>query len=145
VANADGTLTKAGGRVVKNVAGYDLNKLYTGSLGTVGVIVELSFKLHPLPQQEATVVAIFPNPELAAEVSERVLRSPLGPTAIEIVNGRAAATIAGGLSVTASATRSRGGIGRHSASLAMRRIRGNRCSRLLCRQPWRSRRTDGWR
>src|SRR5688500_7991157 len=99
VANADGTLTKAGGRVVKNVAGYDLNKLYTGSLGTVGVIVELSFKLHPLPQQEATVVAIFPNPELEAEVSATVLRSPLGPTAIEIVNGRAAATIAGGLSV----------------------------------------------
>src|SRR6185295_5876810 len=52
VVNADGVISKAGGRVVKNVAGYDLNKLYVGSLGTVGVVVELSFKLHPLPQAQ---------------------------------------------------------------------------------------------
>src|SRR5215213_7653709 len=59
IANSNGVLTKAGGRVVKNVAGYDLNKLYTGSLGTLGVIVELSLKLHPLPERRATVLAGF--------------------------------------------------------------------------------------
>src|ERR687883_1494657 len=59
VANPDGTLTRAGGRVVKNVAGYDLTKLYIGSLGTLGVIVELSFKLAPIPPVLSTVVGSF--------------------------------------------------------------------------------------
>ena len=90
VANADGVLTKAGGRVVKNVAGYDLNKLYTGSLGTVGVIVELSFKLHPLPQSQGTVVAAFSELEAAEAVVRRVMRSPLGPAALEVFDVRAA-------------------------------------------------------
>ena len=59
VVNADGIISKAGGRVVKNVAGYDLNKLYVGSLGTVGIIAELSFKLHPLPQAQGMLLASF--------------------------------------------------------------------------------------
>ncbi|RZH99970.1 FAD-binding oxidoreductase, partial [Staphylococcus condimenti] len=46
----DGTVAKAGGKVVKNVAGYDLSKLFTGSLGTLGVIVEANFRLHPVPK-----------------------------------------------------------------------------------------------
>ena len=66
VVNADGVISKAGGRVVKNVAGYDLNKLYVGSLGTVGVIVELSFKLHPLPQAQGMLLASFASAEDAA-------------------------------------------------------------------------------
>ncbi len=52
VVTADGKLTRAGGKVVKNVAGYDLCKLYIGSLGTLGVIVESTFKTVPLPQAE---------------------------------------------------------------------------------------------
>ena len=56
--------------MVKNVAGYDLNKLYTGSLGTLGVIVELSFKLHPLPQTRGTVLANFDDLDAAASRSE---------------------------------------------------------------------------
>ena len=100
VANADGLLTKAGGRVVKNVAGYDLNKLYTGSLGTLGVIVELSFKLHPLPQSRATVLATFDDLDAAAAVVARVMRSPLGPAALEVVTSAGEEALPSSLPVT---------------------------------------------
>jgi glycolate oxidase FAD binding subunit len=81
VANTDGTLTRAGGRVENNVAGYDLNKLYVGSLGTLAVIVELSFKLAPVPPATATVVG-----RASAAAIDQVLHSPLAPTAIELVS-----------------------------------------------------------
>ncbi|MBV9171642.1 MAG: FAD-binding oxidoreductase [Chloroflexi bacterium] len=90
VANPDGTLTRAGGRVVKNVAGYDLNKLYIGSLGTLAVIVELSFKLAPIPPAAATIVGAFSSPDAAGSAVSAVLRSPLAPLAIELLNGQAA-------------------------------------------------------
>jgi glycolate oxidase FAD binding subunit len=51
---ADGTIAKSGGKVVKNVAGYDIHKLMTGAFGTLGVITEVTFRLHPLPQSSAT-------------------------------------------------------------------------------------------
>ena len=57
VALADGTSIRAGGRVVKNVAGYDLCKLFTGSYGTLGIITELTFKLRPVPEKQVTVLA----------------------------------------------------------------------------------------
>lgn len=60
VVTAEGRITRAGGRVVKNVAGYDLCKLYIGSLGTLGVIVEATFKLAPLPKAERTLAIGFP-------------------------------------------------------------------------------------
>src|SRR5256885_307685 len=52
---ADGVVAKAGGKVVKNVAGYDLGKLVTGSFGTLGLIAECAFRLHPLPVAAAVV------------------------------------------------------------------------------------------
>jgi len=55
VALPDGTLAKSGGKVVKNVAGYDLSKLFTGALGTLGVIVQAIFRLHPLPRQSRSL------------------------------------------------------------------------------------------
>jgi glycolate oxidase FAD binding subunit len=55
LALADGTLARSGGKVVKNVAGYDLPKLATGALGTLGVITQAIFRLHPLPQQTRTL------------------------------------------------------------------------------------------
>lgn len=82
VVGADGRVTRAGGRVVKNVTGYDLNKLYVGSLGTLAVLAEVSFKLHPLPRLTRTVWASFPDADGAMTAVLRLLRSPLAPLAI---------------------------------------------------------------
>ena len=57
----DGRKAKGGGRVVKNVAGYDMMKLFIGSQGTLGVITGASFKLFPAPRQTRTFVADFPH------------------------------------------------------------------------------------
>ena len=69
VATPNGRMTRAGGRVVKNVAGYDLCKLYIGSLGTLGVIVEATFKTLPLPKAERTLRFEFPGPGAACETA----------------------------------------------------------------------------
>ena len=66
VALADGSVAKSGGKVIKNVAGYDLAKLFTGSFGTLGAILELSVRLHPLPQATATAVGHTRSPHLLA-------------------------------------------------------------------------------
>ena len=66
LALADGTLVKCGGRVVKNVAGYDMQKLAVGSIGTLAVIVEATFKLAPLPPAQETLVATFASVDEAA-------------------------------------------------------------------------------
>jgi glycolate oxidase FAD binding subunit len=66
MALADGTIVKGGGRVVKNVAGYDMQKLAVGSLGTLGVVVEATFKLAPLPPAQETLLAQFEGIEAAA-------------------------------------------------------------------------------
>ena len=86
VAEAQGVLIKAGGRVVKNVAGYDLNKLFIGSLGTLGIIVETTFKLVPLPRAKATVVGGFVTLEDALAVYERLQQSYARPSALELLN-----------------------------------------------------------
>jgi len=94
VANPDGTVTHAGGRVVKNVAGYDLNKLHIGALGTLGIIVELSFKLAPIPPATNTVVGQFADAHGARTVINKVVQSPLSPMAIELLGPRAASAVA---------------------------------------------------
>ncbi len=66
VAHVDGSVSKGGGRVVKNVAGYDMPKLAVGSLGTLGVIIEATFKVAPLPATQETLLATFPSLEAAA-------------------------------------------------------------------------------
>jgi glycolate oxidase FAD binding subunit len=90
VAHADGRVTKGGAKVVKNVTGYDMNKLYVGSLGTLGVIVEATFRLYPIPPTEQTWVAPLPTVPAAREAVAKLLDSPLVPSAVELLNATAA-------------------------------------------------------
>jgi glycolate oxidase subunit GlcD len=82
---ADGTLIKVGGRVVKNVAGYDLCKLFTGSYGTLGVIVEVNFKLRPVPSETRTIVAAGKRDDLIL-AARQVIDARLFPVALELLS-----------------------------------------------------------
>ena len=90
VALSDGTLAKSGGKVIKNVAGYDLAKLFAGSLGTLGAIVEVSVRLHPLQPASATAIGRLgrrrrarprAHRRLARAARAQRLRRAAGPTA----------------------------------------------------------------
>jgi glycolate oxidase FAD binding subunit len=94
VIQADGEITRSGGRVVKNVAGYDLNKLYIGSLGTLGIIVEANVKLHPLPPSESTLLLTFVTLQDLMQTVIAVTGSLLQPTALELIDAKAASTLA---------------------------------------------------
>jgi glycolate oxidase FAD binding subunit len=83
VVEVDGRVTKAGGRVVKNVTGYDLHKLYTGSLGSLAIIVEISLKLRAKFARTATVIARFADRESAAAGIAAVRNSGLQPVSCE--------------------------------------------------------------
>jgi glycolate oxidase FAD binding subunit len=90
---ADGTVANAGGKVVKNVAGYDLGKLMCGSQGRLALIARVSLRLHPMPAAAGTVVAV--TPDAAATVS-RLMRSQLVPSAVDILHpGRVAVLFEG--------------------------------------------------
>ncbi len=90
---ADGTLIHGGGRVVKNVAGYDLMKLFTGSFGSLGVIAEASFKVRPCPENEEGYVIPAANSEQALITALEVLAAPLAPLYVEALNHGAALKI----------------------------------------------------
>lgn len=89
VVHVDGTITKAGGKVVKNVAGYDLCKLYAGSYGTLAVLAELSFKMRALPVTERTLVVYADAADPLCALSARIMDSDLQPAAWELLSPHA--------------------------------------------------------
>ena len=82
---ADGELAKAGGRVVKNVAGYDLMKLFTGSYGTLGIVTQVTFRVYPLPDASQTLVFTGEGAAIA-QLSAAITRSALTPTHFDLIS-----------------------------------------------------------
>lgn len=93
LALADGTLARSGGKVVKNVAGYDLSKLVTGAFGTLGVITSATFRLHPLPKHTHTVTAAVPDLAAMQLLLSKILDAQLVPAAIQVRAGAGAPQI----------------------------------------------------
>jgi glycolate oxidase FAD binding subunit len=89
VVDAEGAVIKGGGKVVKNVAGYDLNKLFIGSMGVLGIIAEATFKLAPLPQASVAMIGAFRTLEEAMAAAHALLKSGARPAALDLLNGRA--------------------------------------------------------
>lgn len=84
VVHANGTVVKSGGKVVKNVAGYDLNKLYIGAFGTIGIITEVALKLSPIPTRQAAVVTEFQNIQKAVNTGLRIVGSQTLPMFVNL-------------------------------------------------------------
>ena len=84
VVRADGTVVKSGGKVVKNVAGYDLNKLYIGAFGTLGIITEVTLKLSPIPVRQAILTAGFQNVQEAADTGLSIVGSQTLPMFVNL-------------------------------------------------------------
>jgi glycolate oxidase FAD binding subunit len=114
VALSDGTVARSGGRVIKNVAGYDLPKLFAGSFGTLGTIVEVVVRLHPLPPRTTTVVAGSAEPAALAEAALALAQAPLELEALDVAweggaGGRVLARV-GGVAASARARRIASGV-----------------------------------
>ena len=84
VALADGTVARSGGKVIKNVAGYDLAKLFAGSFGTLGVILSVSVRLHPLPAASATALGAAHDPATLAAGARALASAPLELDALDV-------------------------------------------------------------
>lgn len=89
---ADGQVAKAGGRVVKNVAGYDLMKLFTGAYGTLGIISQATFRTYPLPKASTTLL-LTGDADRLATATQTIRNSGLTPTAMDLVSASAIAKL----------------------------------------------------
>jgi glycolate oxidase FAD binding subunit len=85
-----GVLAKSGGRVVKNVSGYDIHKVMIGALGTLGIITKVNFRTFPFPESMRAFVAKFKDPNDAIDLRHLLARSPFTPLMLEILSPRAA-------------------------------------------------------
>ena len=83
---ADGTVARSGGKVVKNIAGYDLPKLLTGSFGTLGIITEVTFRLHPMPASTLSLTARSASITQLADLMHRITAAPLSLEAMQLRN-----------------------------------------------------------
>jgi len=88
----DGKLAKAGSKVVKNVAGYDLMKLFTGSQGTLGFISQITFRLYPYPPASNSLMVVG-SPTAIAALAQKVLSSGLCPTAVDLLSAQTLAAL----------------------------------------------------
>jgi len=93
VVTADGAIVRGGGKVVKNVAGYDLPKLFVGAYGTLGIVVEATFKLRPLAEEERLLAVTFDRLKDCGAAVRALLASDLLPNAVEIVDAAAGASL----------------------------------------------------
>ena len=104
IVQADGTMTKSGGSVVKNVAGYDMARLHIGALGTLGAISTVAFKIGPVPQTRRTVAAWFDSVESAAVAGMRITNGSFMPEAVTMIAGPRASAHASELASQNSGT-----------------------------------------
>jgi glycolate oxidase FAD binding subunit len=95
VVDGQGVLHRAGGRVVKNVAGYDMMKLHTGALGTLGIVVEMSFRVRPLPETEMLLLGRADDMQSIAAAARDVNRSDLEPSTFVVYDSGTAAELHG--------------------------------------------------
>jgi glycolate oxidase FAD binding subunit len=91
--SGEGALTKSGGRVVKNVSGYDVHKLFLGAIGSLGVITCINFKTFPLPASQRGFVASFASLEDTLAFRQKVAASPISPATLEILSPEMAALL----------------------------------------------------
>jgi glycolate dehydrogenase FAD-binding subunit len=109
VALSDGTIARSGGKVIKNVAGYDVAKLFCGSFGTLGLILSVSLRLHPLPEQMVTTLGVSSDPERLAGGARALAKAPLELEALDLAWRRGRGGIlarCGGVRARARAERS---------------------------------------
>ena len=92
---SDGKLVKSGGKVVKNVAGYDMGKMLIGSFGTLGIITGVTFKIFPIPPVSVTLVLGFRSAKQALQATHRILNSPLTPQALDLFDSAAGSLLSG--------------------------------------------------